>query len=144
MPGGPNAIYHSTQLDKLSLCLYVCMCVCVCVKIFLTPFSEMAALNRTGLISNGCLHSRIEHCLFGFAIRCFLLQIFENKMNMSTFYTPCSKMFEPNQTVLLLIDSYYDSRSTLSNSFKIRCFVLKINVNKVFNIFNLHAVLKDD
>ena len=149
-PGGPNVIYHSTQLDELSLCVYVCMCVCVCVCVCMcykfshSPFSEMAALNRTSLLSNGCLHSRTEHCLFGFPIRCFVLKIFVNKVYKSTLYTLCSKMFKPNQTVLLSIDSYYDSHSTLSNSFTIRCFVLKINVNKVFNIFNLYAVLKDD
>ena len=65
-PGGPNVIYHSTQLDKLSLCLYVCMCVyvcvCVCYKFSHSPFSVMAAPNRTVLFPNGCLHSRIDIC----------------------------------------------------------------------------------
>ena len=127
------------------VCMYMCVCmyVCMCYKFSHSPFSEMAALNRTGLILNGCLHSRIEHYFFGFAIRCFDLKIFVNKVKMSEIYT-CSKMFEPIQIVLLSFDSYYDSRSTLSNSFTIRCFVLKINVNKLFNIFNLHAVLQDD
>ena len=72
-PGGPNKLFFWTDLDKLSLCLYVCMCVCVCVcmcvcvyvcvcyKFSPSPFSVMAAPNRTVQIPNGCQYSRIEH-----------------------------------------------------------------------------------
>ena len=33
-PGGSSVIYHSTQLDEIGKCLYVCVYVCMCVTQF--------------------------------------------------------------------------------------------------------------
>ena len=106
------------------VCVYVCMCVCMCVcyKFSHSPFSEMAALNRTSLLPNGCLSSRTEHCLFGFAIRCFVLKIFVNKVYKSKLYTLCSKMFKrlrlPFNPFKQLYDSMFRFENIRKQSFK--------------------------